>query len=127
MNQVQLKILKYLSKHDDGNFYDVRNAFGKKDIPSKEYLETILEEAQDYIEQESIYNYKGLRMLGRDFPEDSTENIFVKSRIKQKGREYYRTYEENIKTRKIAIYSIVIGTLIGIVGWLSPKILEFIF
>lgn len=92
------RILKYLFEKDNGEFLDVTKAFKNNKCPKRERIEQIYDDLNEYIETESIYNYRGIITLNdKEIP----KTPLLKARINQSGRDYY--LEQKNKSISITI------------------------
>lgn len=94
MKNIDDEVLEYLYHNNDGEFKDVSNILKNSSVDRKR-LEKAYGDLKGYIETESVYNYRGVRILGNS---ESTEKKtpILKVRITRKGKEYY----ENKKHKK---------------------------
>jgi hypothetical protein len=120
MKNIDLIILKYLYENDNGGYLDILKAFNKKNRPSIKHIETIYEDLKEYIQVESRYNY--------DEEERKNNELILKSRIIQKGRDYYVQQKMNnnsitISRRNlwIAFAGLLIAFLTLYFSVISPK------
>lgn len=93
------RILKFLYNHGDGNFVDVYAYFVKGEI-TKENIDRICKDMNDYIETEHVYEQRGMRSLISNTREENNIPEVLRVRINQKGRERY----EDILNKKNIIY-----------------------
>ena len=122
MNNISLKLLKYLYENDNGDYIDVNNAFNNKNKPSKKRLSEIYYELKDYIKYESHYNYSET-----EIKKSEKENILlIKAKITHKGIEYYLSQQSainSILTNKKNIYIGVIAIIISFSAFTVPLLL----
>jgi hypothetical protein len=125
VKNINKTILRYLYKHDNGEFLNIAKAF-KKAIPHRDRLEHSFYELSDYIEKERADVF--IWTLGYSIPEPNSEPL-SKVRINQKGREYIddqlskeKTLSINNKALFLTILSVAVAIIGVLIAYLSYKL-----
>lgn len=113
MKGIYIRILKFLYENDNGEYLNVVKAFKKNETPTRNQIERIFDDLKEYIELESIYNYKGIAGL-----EEKTikETPLLKARINQKGRDYYidqKSKNISITINKRNLFLVFVGIVLA--------------
>lgn len=117
MNKKYLKILKHLYKNDMGEFLNISYHLKKYNIITQQNIRHFYDCLKEYIELDSIYNYRGLRSLDEDtcISQNNSElnEINRKVKISPKGREYVLSTKHKFQP---ILFSIISGVVLLVVG-----------
>jgi hypothetical protein len=118
MNKKYYKILNYLYNNDNGEYIDISNLLKKNNIRSSIQIDNLHNCLKDFIELDSIYNYRGLLSFDRNQYLSESPNIIDnqkrKVRISSKGKEYF----ENLRSKSKSVFfkTTISGLLVAAVG-----------
>ena len=118
MKRLDHEILRYLYKNDTGEFIDIYKVFLNNRTTVMQ-IDNVLDGLNNYIDIESIYNYRGVIILGENESINDETRLFLKVKINQKGREKYENDSNasiSSRTSKRTTVFALIGLVITVLG-----------
>ncbi len=110
---LQNKLLRFLASRDNGQYVGIE-PFVKRHRINSDTVSQICESFYDFVEQESVYNHRGLLVIGESEKNQLLDDYVPKLRLTQKGRDRYTAYKKsrvNVSISKRALW-ISFGILI---------------
>ena len=116
------KVLRYLYRNDTGDYLDLYAKFVDRDI-TKKRIDGIVKDLSEYVDEESVYENRGILVIGEDVPGNSLPLEKLNVRINQKGREKFESIWNESKilkiNRKTALIAFV-GVVVTALSILAP-------
>ena len=119
-------VLRYLYDNDTGKYHDLYLKFAGRKVTVKR-LNEIIKDIREYVDQESVYEYRGLLTLDVEPISDGKEFAELNVKINQKGREKYESTWNEKKTRninkRIAAFTLI-AAFMGALPFLIPIVID---